>query len=214
MPGSDHQLALAKAYPGGSHRRRGREPVGGLAGRSRAYRTGSSIDPELRWSIVRNLARLGRLEAAEIDAERARDQTITGAEQAAAARAARPTAEAKEEAWRLAAETDSVANGTQRAVCLAFWQRGQDDVLAPYVERYLQTAEAISANRDGWATRGISLRTNVLRFLFPVPRDLAPFLDRLDTWRAGRELAESVRRPIEEGRDNVVRALRCQAAAS
>jgi aminopeptidase N len=213
VPGSDHQLALAKAYPGAATDDEAANRLAGwLAGVG--VPDGLAVDPELRWSIVRNLARLGRLGAAEIDAERERDQTITGAEQAAAARAARPTAEAKEEAWRLAAETDSVANGTQRAVCVAFWQRNQDDVLAPYVERYLQTAEAISANRDGWATRGLSLRTNVLRFLFPVPRDLAAFLDRLDSWRTGRELAESVRRPIEEGRDNAVRALRCQAAAS
>ena len=68
----------------------------------------------------------------------------------------------------------------------------------PYVERYLRRAEAISANRDGWATRGISLRTNVLRFLFPVPRDLAPFLDRLDTWRAA-DRAGRIGAPADRG---------------
>ncbi len=213
VPGSDHQLALAKAYPAAAR-------DGAAAARLEGWLAGVDvpdglrIDPELRWSIVRHLARLGRLTEVDIDAEQERDHTITGAEQAAAAKAARPTAEAKEAAWRLAAESESVPNGTQRAVCLAFWQPDQDQVLDPYVERFLDVAEAISANRNGWDSRGMSLRTNVLRFLFPVPRDLAPFLERLDGWLAQTELAESVRRPIEEGRDNAIRALRCQTATS
>ena len=212
-PGSDHQLAIAKAYPLAAH---DDDAVARLQGWlvGEGVPDGLPIDPELRWSVVRQLARLGRMDATAIDAEVGRDQTITGAEQAAAARAARPTAEAKEEAWRLAAESDDVPNGTQRAVCLAFWQRGQDEVLAPYVERYLATAAAISRNEAGWARRGTSLRANVLRFLFPTPRDLAPFVQRLDSWRAETPLIESVRRSIEEGRDNTLRALRCQQAAS
>ena len=196
-PGSDHQLALAKAYPAAAQDEAAAARLEGwLAGVD--VPDGLGIDPELRWSIVRHLARLGRLKDADIDTERDSDRTITGAEQAAAAKAARPTAEAKREAWRLAAETDSVPNGTQRAVCLAFWQPDQDDVLDPYVERYLDVAEAISANRDGWASRGISLRTNVLRFLFPVPRDVAPFLDQLDAWRAQTE-AGRIGPPADRG---------------
>jgi aminopeptidase N len=212
-PGSDHQLALAKAFPSAAQdAEAGTVLERWLAGAD--VPEGLRIDPELRWSVVRHLARLGRLDAAEIEVEQERDRTITGAEQAAAAKAARPTEEAKREAWRLVAETDSVPNGTQRAVCLAFWQPGQDEVLAPYVDRYLDAAEAISANRDGWADRGTALRSNVLRFLFPVPRELESFLARLDAWRAEHDLAESVRRPIEEGRDNTLRALRCQLAAA
>ncbi len=212
-PGSDHQLALAKATPAAAHDDEAAARLEGwLVGDG--VPDGLPIDPELRWTIVRHLARLGRLDEAGIAAELQRDQTITGAEQAAAARAARPTAEAKAEAWRLVTEQDDVPNGTQRTVCLAFWQRGQDDVLAPYEQRYLETAAAISAGRDGWAHRGNSQRTNVLRFLFPTPRRLAPFVERLDAWRAETDLIESVRRAIEEGRDNALRALRCQEAAA
>ena len=211
-PGSDHQLALAKAYPLAAQNDTAVARLQGwLAGEE--VPDGLSIDPELRWSVVRHLARLGRMTDDGIAAELERDQTITGAEQAAAARAARPSAEAKAEAWRLAAESDDVPNGTQRAVCLAFWQRGQDEVLAPYVERYLETAATISRNEGGWATRGSSLRANVLRFLFPTPRDLEAFVDQLDAWRSDTPLIESVRRSVEEGRDNALRALRCQTAA-
>jgi aminopeptidase N len=161
---------------------------------------------------VLNLARLGRLDEAAIDAEADRDNTVTGAEQAAAAKAARPTAEAKAEAWRLAAEADDMPNGTQRAITLAFWQRGQDAVLAPYIEKYLTAAGEISRGEGDWPTKGYALRENLLRYLFPVPEQLAPFIERLDAWLSDQELVDSVRRPIVEGRDNAARSLRCQQA--
>ena len=209
LPGSDLQLALVKAFPNAAENAQG-------ADRLAAWLTGTGvpvgveIDPELRWSAVVNLARLGRLDAAAIDAEADRDQTVTGAEQAAAAKAARPTESAKAEAWRLATEADDVPNGTQRAITLAFWQRGQGTVLAPYVERFLSTAEQISRGEGGWATKGYALRENVLRYLFPVPEQLEPFIIQLDAWLAATDLVDSVRRPIIEGRDNTARALNCQ----
>ena len=71
-------------------------------------------------------------------------------------------------------------------------------------------AANFAGGEDGWATKGYALRENLLRYLFPVPEDLAPFIDRLDSWLATTELVDSVRRPIIEGRDNAARALRCQ----
>ncbi|MFT4165166.1 MAG: aminopeptidase N [Microlunatus sp.] len=209
LPGSDLQLALVKAFPNAAEDDAGADRLAGwLTGTG--VPAGVEIDPELRWSAVVNLARLGRLDENAIAAEAARDQTVTGAEQAAAARAARPTAAAKAEAWRLATEDSDVPNGTQRAITLAFWQRGQSDALAPYVEQFLSTAEQISRGEGGWASKGYALRENVLRYLFPVPDQLEPFLARLDAWLASTELVDSVRRPIIEGRDNTARALHCQ----
>ena len=208
-PGSDLQLALVKAFPNAAEDSRGADRLAGwLTGDG--VPDGVEIDHELRWSSVLNLARLGRLDEAAIDAEADRDNTVTGAEQAAAAKAARPTAEAKAEAWRLAAEADDMPNGTQRAITLAFWQRGQDEVLAPYVEKYLTAAGEISRGEGDWPTKGYALRENLLRYLFPVPEQLAPFIERLDAWLAEDSLVDSVRRPIVEGRDNAARALRCQ----
>ena len=150
--------------PGLGRRRRGR-----LARRPRRARRAWSIDRDLRWLLVGQLARLGRIDEAGIDAEQARDNSSTGAELAAGARAARPTAEAKAEAWRLACETDEVTNSVQSAICVSFGQRGQDDVLAPYVEPYLAMVEDASALRGVWATKGEALRTTAVRNLFPVP---------------------------------------------
>ena len=58
---------------------------------------------------------------------------------------------------------DDVPNETQRSVVLAFMQHGQDDVLAPYVEKYLEVAETL------WEEKGTQRASTALEFLFPRP---------------------------------------------
>ena len=137
-----------------------------------------------------------------------------GAEQAAGARAALPTAEAKAEAWRLATADDDVANATHYQLCLRFWQFGQEEVLRPYVARYLEVARAISDGTDGWAERSSAIRQQVLGHLFPQPLADRPMLQLLDLWLEGAALSDSVLRQVSEHRDDAERALHCQAAAA
>ncbi len=209
--GSDAQLAFARSFAAASNPGWGADAVAGWLD-DRDVPEGLVIDRDLRWLLVGQLARLGRIDEAGIDAEQARDDSNTGAELAAGARAARPTAEAKAEAWRLACESDEVTNSVQSAICVSFGQRGQDEVLAPYVEPYLAMVEEASALRGVWATKGAVLRTSAVRNLFPVPTDREPFLARLDDWLGSVTLSASVRRTVEERRADSLRALRCQQA--
>ena len=97
-PGSDHQLTFVRAYaPPRTARRRRRPPAACSTARSTVE--GLAVDQDLRWSLITALAAAGRAGDAEIDAELERDTTIAGKEQAAAARVAQPTAEAKAAAW-------------------------------------------------------------------------------------------------------------------
>jgi len=209
--GSDHQLSVARAFVGAAEPGWAADQLVGWLG-GVGVPEGLAIDTDFRWSVVANLARLGRLDVAGIDAELSRDNSITGAEQAAGARAARPDPVAKAEAWRLAVEEDSIPNGTQSWICLRFWNRGQDDILEPYVDRYFRAVEDISAGRGVWADKGLSLRKSVLRNLFPWPTDLTAFLPRLDAWLETADLSSSTRRVILERRDDVVRSVRAQQA--
>ena len=210
-PGSDLQLALVRAFATAANPGWAADLIQNwLTGV--AVPTGLSIDADLRWLLVSNLSRMGRMNLDAIAAEERRDSTITGWEQAAGARAALPSAEAKAEAWRLAVTEDGIPNTVQSAICFGFWVRGQDELLMPYVERYFRAAEDISAVRGVWTTKGDSLRKNVLRLLFPWPADKQALLDRLDPWLAGASLSSSARRVIEERRDDAARALRCQRA--
>ena len=210
--GSDAQLAFARSFAAATNPGWGADVLAGWL-EDRDVPEGLVVDRDLRWLLVGQLARLGRIDEVGIDAEQARDNSSAGAELAAGARAARPTAEAKAEAWRLACETDEVTNSVQSAICVSFGQRGQDDVLAPYVEPYLTMVEDASALRGVWATKGESLRTTAVRGLFPVPADREPFLARLDAWLADVDLSAALRRIVIERRADSLRALRCQQAA-
>ncbi len=211
-PGSDHQLAIIRALASSLT-----TPAG--ADLLRAWLAGDEVpeglvvDTDLRWRFITQLAQLGGLDEASIDAELARDNTATGAEQAAGARAVRPDDEAKAEAWRLAIEDPSVPNATHTQICGHFWVLDQERVLKPYVDAWFEVMADISAQRNGWGQRSLAIRKNVGELLFPRPFGDRALLARIDEWMATTELTDSVRRMVSERRDDVERALRCQEAA-
>ncbi len=211
-PGSDHQLAFARALANAADSDAVAQLLQAWLSGEEAPQ-GLAVDTDLRWLILTNLARLGAVGDAEIDAELTRDPTARGAEQAAGARAAQPTADAKAEAWRLATQDDTVPNETHFQVCQRFWQFDQDEVLRPYLQRYLDVAQAISAGTDGWGERSSAIRQHVLGRMFPSPLADRSTVHLLDLWLQGTPLSDSVLRQVVEHRDDAERALRCQEAA-
>jgi aminopeptidase N len=199
-PGSDHQLALVRAYAtaasGPGHVR---EILGGAL-------DGLSVDTDLRWTLVTALARLGDADADEIASELERDNTISGQESAAAALAIRPTAEAKAEAWQRAAVDPDTPNETRRQIALAFQVPGQADVLEPYVDRFLEMAETIIDDMGVW------IGQVALVYLFPLANPAQATLDRVDAWLASTSAGAAATRYVSEGRDDLARALRAQRA--
>ncbi|WP_028652947.1 aminopeptidase N [Nocardioides halotolerans] len=107
---------------------------------------GVPLDPQLRWRVVQRLAALGELDATAIEDERRRDGTSTGDLGAAAARAARPVAAAKEAAWAALTEED-ISNRLFSAVASGLWQAEQAELVAAYLPRYLDAGPR-------WAARG------------------------------------------------------------
>ena len=211
-PGSDHQLAIVRALATSLTTPAGADLLRAwLAGEE--VPEGLSVDTDLRWRFVSQLAQLGGLDSAGIDAELARDNTATGAEKAAGARAARPDADAKAEAWRLAVEDASVPNATHTQICAHFWAPDQDEVLKPYVDAWFEVMGDISAQRNGWGQRSLAIRKNVGELLFPRTFGDRALLARIYEWMATTDLSDSVRRMVSERRDDVERALRCQEAA-
>jgi aminopeptidase N len=203
-PGSDHQLSFVRAYAGAAHSEEALESLERLLDGTLTF-DGLAIDTDLRWTLLTALARAGRADAARIDEELARDNTISGQEHAAAARASRPTAEAKAEAWEAAMVRDDVPNETQRSIVLAFQQHGQDDVLAPYVEKYLAAAETL------WEDKGTQRASTALEYMFPRPLAGQELLDRVDAWLESSTANPAATRYVHEGRADVARALAAQA---
>ncbi len=210
-PGSDHQLAFARALTSAIQDERGAAVL-------QAWLDGTevpaalAVDADLRWRAIHNLARVGAIGEPEITAEADADKTTTGAEKAAGARAARPDQGAKAEAWRRAVEDASTPNETHFQICASFWQDGQQALTEEYVDRYLGVVSAISDQRDGWGQRSMAIRNHVVELLFPWSLVTREFLARLDGWTAETPLTDSVRRMLSERRDDAERALRCQEA--
>lgn len=201
--GSDAQLALVRAFAAAARSEAALDLVGSWLDDS-ATLAGLDVDTDLRWALLTSLAAAGRADEAAIDAELARDTTISGQERAAAARAARPTAEAKAAAWTDAVERDDVANETQRQVAYSFCRSDQAEVLAPYLERYLAAADTL------WEDKGVQRASTVLVGMFPLPLVSAETLARVDEWLASSPANPAAKRYVAEGRSDMARALAAQ----
>lgn len=202
-PGSDAQLALVRGFiTAASTEEHAALIKGWLDGTD--VPADLEVDTDLRWSFVGQLAALGAVDLAGIEAELERDATITGQQKAAMARAARPLAEAKEEAWDLAVHRDDTPNITQLHVIMGMNQPDQDELLVPYRDRYFDEIE------DVWARKDHEVAQNVVAGLFPHQLVDQDTVDRADAWLA-RERTPALHRLVAEHRDGIARALRCQA---
>ncbi|HEX6247528.1 MAG TPA: aminopeptidase N, partial [Nocardioidaceae bacterium] len=202
--GSDHQLAFVRAYAAAARSDEALDRIAGLLDGSVTY-DGLAVDTDLRWTLLKSLASRGRADQARIEQELARDNTIAGKERAAAALAMRPTPEAKEQAWNDAVIRDDVPNETQRSIVLAFNVPGQEDLLRPYLARYLDVAATI------WEDKGTQRAQTVLEWMFPRTLVSAETLDTVDAWLESSDANPAAKRYVREGRADIARALDAQA---
>ena len=203
-PGSDHQLALVRAFAASPNTDYALDWVASLLAGSHTVE-GLDVSQDLRWALISSLAAGGRIGDAEIDAELAQDATITGQEAASGARAAIPTAEAKERAWQIGVVDNDTPNETARRTCAAFQVAGQAELLAPYVDRYLEIAGTILETRTVWLAR------LALELCFPRANPTAETLAKVDTWLdASDGVNPAAVRYVREGRADLARALAAQ----
>jgi aminopeptidase N len=202
-PGSDRQLTFVRSYASAARSDEAVADLEGVLDGTLAFE-GLAIDQDLRWSLIGGLARLGRA-GNRIEAELERDNTISGKEHAAAARASQPTAEAKAEAWEAGFVRADTPNETQRSIVLAFQVPGQQEVLAPYVDSYLEAAETL------WEHLGTHKASVALNFGFPRPLASPELLARVDAWLEKTTANPAAVRFVKEGRADVARYLAAQA---
>ncbi|MEV8564754.1 aminopeptidase N [Streptomyces sp. NPDC051322] len=204
-PGSDHQLAWARAFAATARTPIQLDLLNGLLEGEQTIE-GLAVDTELRWAFVHRLAAVGRFDTEEITSELQRDPTSAGERHAASARAARPTESAKAEAWESVVESDKLPNAVQEAVIGGFLQTDQADLLAPYTEKYFATV------KDVWDSRSHEMAQQVAIGLYPALQVSQDTLDATDAWLASAEPSAALRRLMSESRAGVERALRAQAA--
>ncbi|MFJ2816434.1 aminopeptidase N [Streptomyces sp. NPDC087294] len=203
--GSDHQLAWARAFAATARTPDQLDLLEALLEGSQTI-DGLAVDTELRWSLVQRLAAVGRFDESEIADEYERDRTAAGERHAASARAARPTQEAKAEAWASVIESDKLPNAVQEAVIGGFLQTDQRELLAPYTERYFEVL------KDTWNSRSHEMAQQIAVGLFPSVQVSRETLERTDAWLAAAEPSAALRRLVSESRSGVERALKAQEA--
>ncbi|MFE3592061.1 aminopeptidase N [Streptomyces niveus] len=204
-PGSDHQLAWARAFAATARTPQQLDLLQGLLDGTESVE-GLAVDTELRWAFVQRLASVGVFDEDEIAAEYERDRTAAGERHAGSARSARPTEEAKAEAWASVVESDKLPNSLQEAVIGGFVQTDQIELLAPYAEKYFAAVKGI------WDSRSHEMAQQVALGLYPALQISQATLDATDAWLASASPNAALRRLMSESRAGVERAMRAQAA--
>jgi aminopeptidase N len=203
-PGSDHQLSFARAFAAAARTPEHAAVVRSwLSGEAPA---GLAVDTDLRWTLLQRLIALGAADEAEIDAELEADDTATGLRQAAQARAAIPTAEAKERAYAAVMATeDELPNALLTATIGGFVQPDQRDLHRAFLTRYFDSLPEV------WETRTNETAQSITMGFYPTLLVEPETIALTDAFLARDDVPSGARRLVQEARDGVERSLRCRA---
>jgi aminopeptidase N len=108
------------------------------------------VDRDTRWLVVRRLVELGAEGDALVEREAEADRSASGHQAALAARASRPDPAAKEQAWQQLVDPH-VSNRDFEAIVAGLWTAGQEDLVEPYLDRYLTDAPTIAQRGQAFA---------------------------------------------------------------
>ena len=200
---SDHQLAFTRAFVSAATTDAQLDLVAGLLDGSVVW-PGLAVDTDLRWFLLQRLVAHGRFEDDRIQLELDSDDTATGRRQAAVARAARPTAVAKELAWAEIVDRTDLPNAIMDATIGGFVQPDQGELLRAYRDRYFEVLPRV------WAERTMEMAQSITMGLYPMFLVDDETIAATDACLAG-DLNSAARRLVGEGRDGVLRAMRARA---
>ena len=156
--------------PRAAHSDAGARPTStGLLDGSLGARRASTVDTDLRWALLTG-AGPRRPRRRRPDRRRSSRATTPSPARSTPPRRgpSRPTAEAKAEAWDDAIDARRRAQrDPARRSCSPSTRRGQEDVLAPYVEKYLAAADTM------WEEKGTQQRLDGAGVHVPAAAGLA-----------------------------------------
>jgi aminopeptidase N len=203
-PGSDAQFQFVKFFAAlasseehlaaVSSLREGTTPLEGL-----------DIDTDLGWELLIALVAGGKAGEAEIDAELASDNTATGQQSAAHARAALPTPEGKQAAWSSVFDSDKLPNTIVRTTALGFQRAADRSLLEPFVEKYFASLQSI------WSSRAYAIASALINGMYPSPLANQELADATRAWLDSNPEPAALRRLVVENLAGVERALKAQA---
>ena len=205
-PGSDHQLALFRAFVGIARTDGQLAVVEATLDGAEASLQGLTVDADLRWSLVHRLVATGRRPVELVDEEFERDRTASGERQAAAARAAEPTEAAKDLAWRMTVEADELPNALLGATISGLNTPDHAELNRRLVDRYFAMLDEV------WRSRTNDTAQNLVVGLYPSFLVEQQTVDKTTEYLATHDTPPALRRLLVEGSDGVRRSLKAQAS--
>ena len=203
--GSDAQLQFVKAFAHRSRTAEQLDQVQSLFDGSVAL-DGLTVDTDLRWSFTIALSAGGRMSEAALDSVLANDDTAKGKASWYTARASRPTAEAKEEAFA-AATSATLSNDQQSAVISGFNNVHHNELISVYTEKYFGVLI------NAWESFSLEIAKQIVLGFYPSSNVSQKTLEQTDAFleSLGSKHA-AMRRLLVESRADVVRALAARQA--
>jgi len=166
---------------------------------------GLEIDTDLAWELLIALVAGGKAGPTEIDAALAADNTATGAQSAALARAAFPTLDGKQAAWSSLIDVDTAPNTIVRVTAAGFLRAGDTTLLEPFVDQYFAMLQPV------WAARSFSIAEKLVLGLYPAPLANQALVTATHAWLDANPDPLALRRLVIENLAGVERALAAQA---
>ena len=166
---------------------------------------GLVVDADLRWHLINCLAERGKIDVATIEAELVQDNTASGHKNAASARAALPTSDAKERAWTSALGGE-LSNHIHDATIAGFNRPSQRHLTQAFIDRYFE------ALIPSWEKLTYELASTIVTGLFPAYQVNQGVLDKCEKWLTGvgKDAPAALRRFVSENRDALSRAFNAQ----
>ncbi len=162
---------------------------------------GIPLDVDLRWRVLVSLASLGAVDVAELDRQLEAEPTAVARVRHAGARASMPDPGAKAWAWSCFTGDVNLPNYELEAVGLGFWRGGQQEVTAPYVERYFADLPDTVKVRSGWVL------ADAAEHFFPRTSLTSQTLARAEALISDGDLDLSLRRRLVDEADTLQRKL-------
>jgi aminopeptidase N len=206
-PGSDYQLAFTRGWAAVAASPEHVEELWSLLDTTDGGEIlpGLRVDTDLRWNLLHRLVILGAAGDPQIEAELSRDDTATGRRHAAYAFAARPTEQAKEDAWTQTVESDELPNALLRSTADGFHQPEQRELIRPFVGLYLDAVPRL------WAERTTDTAKTIIVRMFPRLLADTEIAETIRGWLDDADVPPAPRRLVVEGLADMERALRAQA---
>ena len=203
-PGSDKQLAFVRAWSHVAQTKNDLNLIENILDKSFKIE-GLQVDPDLRWTLLRRLVVTGMADDSKIEAELANDPTAMGKEQAAGAKAALPTKQAKENTWNELINNQKLTNSEIHSMLAGFHHVDHLTVLKDFVDLYFNSVS------DLWNARTHEIGQSLVTGLFPVIVVEQTVIDKADQFlKNNSDLPTGAKRIIVEQRDSLARALKAQ----